>query len=148
MTVDSVVDAMYAAMSFELGERPDWQRQTAVFADNARLVRVNDEGVFEFDPRTFRENLEAMIDSGALPSFWEGELWRQTFELGDIAQVLSAYEMRTSRAGELIARAVKSIQLYRSNEKWCISAMLWRREGRQILIPLAAPPQQDSSSAG
>ena len=139
MNVNSVVDAMYASMSFELGQQPDWERQTEVFADNARLVRVNDDGVFEFDPRTFRQNLAAMIDSGALPSFWEGELWRQTFEFGDVAHVLSAYEMRTSRAGELIARAVKSIQLYRSNETWCISAMLWRREGRQLIVPPAAP---------
>ena len=139
MNVDSVVDSMYASMSFELGERPDWQLQSGIFAGNARLVRVNDDGVFEFDPTTFRQNLEGMIDSGALPSFWEGELWRQTFECGDVAHVLSAYEMRTSRNGELIARALKSIQLYRKHQRWWISAMLWRREGQGMTIPDSAP---------
>ena len=50
----------------------------AVFAPNARLVRVTDEGVFEFDPESYRANLEAMIDSGAMTSFWEEETWRET----------------------------------------------------------------------
>lgn len=139
MNADSIVDAMYASMSFERGERPDWQLQSEVFAGSARLVRVNDDGVFEFDPGSFRRNFEAMIDSGSMPSFWEGEIWRQTFELGDVAQVLSAYEMRTCRGGQLIARAVKSIQLYRSEGTWRISAMLWRREGREIVVPQTAP---------
>lgn len=130
MTVGRVVDEMYASMSFEPGERPDWAVQERIFDRNARLVRVNDDGVFVFDPRTFRENLEAMIESGALPSFYEQEVQRQIDEFGDIAHVLSMYEMRTSRGGELVARAVKSIQLFKRDDRWLISAMLWRRQGR------------------
>jgi hypothetical protein len=139
MNVDAVVDAMYASMSFEQDARPDWRLQAVVFADNARLVRVNDDGIFEFDPKTFRQNLESMIDSGLLRSFWEHELWRQTFEFGDVAHVLSAYEMRTSREGEVVARAVKSIQLYREQGTWRISAMLWRRENQHLLVPDTPP---------
>ena len=141
MTVNRVVDDMYASMSFERGERPNWQLQAEVFAENARLVRVNDDGVFEFDPRSFRENFESMIESGSMPSFCEVELWRQTREFGDIAHVLSAYEMRTHRGGELIARAVKSIQLYEKDGIWRISAMLWRREGRTTAIPRTTPSE-------
>jgi len=135
MSVDRTIRDMYASMSFERGERPDWQRQSELFAPNARLVRVNDGGIFEFDPRTFRADFEQMIDSGALPSFWEGELWRETAQYGDIAHVLSAYEMRTSRAGEVVSRAVKSIQLFHRDGRWWISAMLWRREGETVRIP-------------
>ncbi len=127
MSLDRVIRDMYASMCFERGERPDWQRQTEVFAHHARLVRVNDDGVFEFDVRTFREDFEARIESGALPSFWEGELWRETDEFGDVAHVLSAYEMRSAAAGEMIAHAIKSIQLVRKDGRWWISAMLWRR---------------------
>jgi len=86
--------------------------------------------VFAFDPQTFRKNFEEMIESGKLPSFYEQEVDRQTHEFGDIAHVLSVYEMRTSRGGELVARAVKSIQLFKRNDRWIISAMLWRRQGR------------------
>jgi len=127
MTLDRVITDMYASMCFERGERPDWPRHTELFAPNARLVRVNDDGVFEFDLATFREDLERMIDSGALPSFWEGEVSRETREFGDVAHVLSHYEMRSSRDGEVIARAVKSIQLFKREGRWWISAMLWRR---------------------
>lgn len=141
MTVDRVVDQMYASMSFELGEQPNWELQARIFADNARLVRVNDDGVFEFDPQTFRQNLEGMIESGSIRSFWERELWRQTHEFGDIAHVLSGYEMRTSRDGDLVARAVKSIQLFNRNERWYISAMLWRREGQSVLLGSGGVPQ-------
>lgn len=139
MTLDRVVGDMYASMSFEAGRRPDWKLQAEIFADHARLVRVNDDGVFEFDPRTFRENYEAMIDSGELRSFRETELWRQTHEFGDIAHVLSGYEMHTSQGGQFIARAVKSIQLFKKNGTWRISAMIWRREGRNLTLPGTAP---------
>lgn len=128
----SVIDTMYASMSFERGELPAWERQAEVFAPDARLVRVNDEGVFEFNPRTFREDLEQKIASGALPSFWESETSREMRVFGDIAHVLSTYEMRTCRGGELIARAIKSIQLFRRDGRWWISAMVWQREGRAI----------------
>ena len=136
MTLDRIIGDMYASMCFERGQKPDWQTQSEVFAPNARLVRVNDSGIYEFDPRTFRENFEQMIDSGALPSFWEGEIWRETHTFGDIAHVLSAYEMRASRCGDVVSRAIKSIQLYQRDSRWWISAMLWRREGENVRIPL------------
>jgi hypothetical protein len=131
---DRIIADLYASMSFERGERPDWRLQAEVFAPGARLVRVNDSGVFEFDPRTFRADFEQMIESGALPSFWEGELWRETHQYGDIAHVLSGYEMRTSREGEVVSRAVKSIQLFQRDGRWWISAMLWRREGEHVRV--------------
>ena len=135
MSLDEIIAAMYASFSFERGEEPNWALQEQIFAADARLVRVNDNGVFEFDPRSFRADLERMIASGALPSFWEGETARETREFADIAHVLSTYEMRESRGGKFVAKAVKSIQLFKRDGKWWISAMLWRRE------PASAPPQ-------
>jgi len=99
------------------------------------MVRINDGGVFEFDMASYRENLEGMIDSGELATFWEGELWRETRLFGDMAHVLSAYETRRSRNGELLNRGVNSIQLFRRDGRWWISAMIWRREGRNVRIP-------------
>jgi hypothetical protein len=142
MSVDSVVTELFACMSFKPGEQPDWRRQTEIFAPNARLVRVNDDGVFGFDPRTFRANFEAMIRAGNISSFYEVELWRETHEFGDVAQVLSGYEIRTSRDGAMIARAVKSIQLYNDGQEWRISALLWRRDGERKLTPANAPTPQ------
>jgi hypothetical protein len=139
MNLDDVIAEMYDSICFEEGHRPDWSRQTAIFAPGARLVRVTDDGVFEFDLDSYRQNLEAMIDSGAMPSFWEAEIWRETRQFGEVAHVLSAYEARRSRNAEVRNRGVNSIQLFRREDRWWISAMLWRREGRDVRIADAAP---------
>ena len=133
-SLDDVIASMYASLCFEEGQQPDWPAFMDLFAADARLVRVNDDGVFAFDPRTFRDDLERMIASGTLRSFWEGEVSRETDVFGDVAHVLSFYEARSSRDGALLGPAVKSIQLFRQNGRWSISAMLWRREGRLVKL--------------
>jgi hypothetical protein len=121
MNLDEVIAAMYGSFSFEEGARPDWELQREIFAPGARLVRVNDEGVLEFDPESFRQNLEGMIGSGAMTSFSEREVWREVQDFGDVAHVLSEYETPHFRA-------VKSIQLFRRDGRWWISAMIWRHD--------------------
>jgi len=140
MSIDRVIADMYDSVSFEPGTRPDWSRQGSIFAPWARMVRVNDEGVFDFDLDSYRINFESMIDSGVLPSFWESEIWRETHQFGEVAQVLSAYETRATRNGPMINRGVNSIQLFEKDGRWWISAMIWRREGRGVLIPDRVPP--------
>ena len=98
MSLDSVIAAMYDSVCFEKGERPDWQWQDEIFAPGARLVRITDDGVFEFNLQTHREDIDRSIDSGAFPSFWEGEIWRETKQFGEMAHELSAYETRAARA--------------------------------------------------
>lgn len=137
--IDSVIGEMYDAVCFEEGERPDWNRQSEIFAPEARMVRMNDDGIFEFSEQSYRVDFDAMIDSGVMPSFWEGELWRVTHQFGDMAHVLSAYETRRSRGGPVMNRGVNSLQLFRRDGRWWISAMIWRREGRDIRIPEKPP---------
>jgi len=137
--LDRVIAEMYDSVCFEEGRRPDWNRQAEIFAPAARLVRVTDAGIFEFDQESYRANLDAMIDAGEMPSFWEGELWRETHLFGEVAHVLSAYETRRSRGGEVLNRGVNSIQLFRDGDRWWISAMLWRREGSEIRVGDAPP---------
>ena len=139
MSIDSVIAEMYEMVSFEPGTRPDWSRQLEIFTPDARLVRVNDEGVFEFTPETFRRNFESMIDSGVLPSFWEGEIWRETHQFAEVAHVLSAYETRRTRDGAMVNRGVNSIQLFERDGRWWISAMIWRRDGKAVKIPDRVP---------
>src|ERR1043166_2554489 len=123
MTLDDVIREMYDMVCFEPGERPDWRRQDAIFAPGARLVRVTDDGVFEFDLASYQRNFEQMIDSGALPSFWEAEIWRETRQFGEVAHVLSAYETRHAREGTPVNRGVNSPQLFERDGRWWISAM-------------------------
>jgi hypothetical protein len=132
--LDALIAAMYETICFEAGERPDWRRQEEIFAPGARLVRVHDGGIFEFCLDSYRGNFEQMIDSGEMPSFWEAELWRETRLFEDVAHVFSAYESRRGRNGEFLGRGVNSIQLFRRDGEWRISAMIWRREGCDVRI--------------
>jgi len=133
--LDFVIREMYEIVSFEPGQRPDWKRQAEIFAPDARLVRVNDGGVFEFNLDDYVKDFDRMIDSGEMPSFWEAELWRETRLFGDVAHVLSAYETRRTREAPLMNRGVNSLQMFRRGDRWWISAMIWRREGKEISIP-------------
>ena len=137
--LDAVIASMYDCICFEAGERPDWKRQAELFAPDARMVRVTDDGVFEFDADSYRADIEASIDSGHITSFWEAEIWRETHLFDDVAHVLSAYETRRARGGDVLNHGVNSIQLFRRNSRWWISGMLWRREGRSVRIPDAPP---------
>jgi len=105
--LDAIIAAMYQSVCYEAGDLP-----------------------------SYRDHFEQMIASGELPSFWEGELWRETRLFGDMAHVLSAYETRRTREGALLNRGVNSIQLFQRDGRWWISAMIWRREGRDVRIPL------------
>jgi len=133
--LDTIIAAMYQSVCYEKGGAPDWKLEQEIFAPGARLVRINDDGVFEFDRESYRTNFESMIASGELASFWEGELWRETRLFGDMAHVLSAYETRRTRNGPVLNRGVNSIQLFRRDGRWWISAMIWRRQGRDVRIP-------------
>ncbi len=94
-----------------------------------------DDGVFAFDLHSYRRDFDRMIDSGEMPNFWEGEIWRETHLFGDVAHVLSAYETRRSRGGQVLNRGVNSIQSFKQGGRWWVSAMIWRREGREVRIP-------------
>ena len=133
--LDSVIARMYAGVCFEPGDRPNWSTEDEIFAPGARRVRINADGVFDFALASSLKYVDRMIDSGEMPSFWEGEIWRETRLFGDMAHVLSAYETRRTRNGRLLNRGVNSIQLFRREGRWWISAMIWRREGKNVVIP-------------
>jgi hypothetical protein len=137
-TIDSVVTAMYESVCFEKGSQPDWSRDREIFAPGARMVRVNDDGVFEFDLDSYIANFMQMIADGTLPEFWEGEIWRSEQVMDSVAHVLSGYETRPRRGGNLLNRGVNSIQMFRRDGRWWISAMIWRRDGKRFQTPLQA----------
>ena len=127
--LDSIIAAMYESVCYERGGHPDWQTDEKIFAPGARMVRINDGGIFEFDRKSYRTDFERMIASGELPSFWEGEIWRETRLFGDMAHVLSAYETKRPIDGEVVTnRGVNSIQLFKRDGKWKISSLIWLRK--------------------
>ena len=62
--LDSIIAAMYASVCYERGGHPDWKTDEQIFAPGARMVRINDAGVFEFDMPSYRIDFERMISAG------------------------------------------------------------------------------------
>ena len=133
-SLDEIITAMYETVSYPDGGHPDWDREAQIFVPGARLVRMNDTGVYEFDLKNYRVDFEKMIAKNELPSFWEGEIWREERVFLDMAHVLSAYETKRTPDGPVVNRGVNSIQLFRKDRRWWISAMIWRREGANVKI--------------
>ena len=144
-SLDAIVTALYDAVSFEQGARPNWERFRSLFEPTAVMVRI--------DPRVTaipaRERTEAAvrvrsiddyvarttaaIDSGALSAFNERELNRRTEVFADLAHVFSTYE-RTVEAGEL-RRGINSMQLVKDGSRWWIVSLSWTDETDDGQLP-------------
>jgi hypothetical protein len=129
--IGAVIDEMYAMISGPAGPR-DWSRQRNCFLPDARQIRtsVGEDGrsamkVMGLDD--YARDTQPFFDASA---FYEVETERRIDVFGNIAQVWSRYEARSSPdEAEPERRGVNSIQLFRHpDEGWRIVAMIWDNE--------------------
>ena len=138
-SIDGVVRALYEVISGPAGDR-DWDRERSLFLPGARLVPTRplpDGGAAAdvFDVEGYIASRRPMF---AVQSVWETEIARQTFVFGNLAHVLSSYELRRSSpdGGELPAvRGVNSIQLFHDGARWWVTAMIWGNERPGLTLP-------------
>lgn len=121
-----LLEKLYAVISFEEGNEPDWSGLGSVFSEHARITRVTPEGTDHLDPKAFLSMTRSLLELGAYTSFYEFEVARRVDRFGDMAQVWSLYETRRNRtAREALGRGVNSIQLLRDQSGWKVLALLW-----------------------
>jgi hypothetical protein len=118
-----------AALSFEHGERPRYEKIRELFIAEGRLIKNSSEspeisGVVEFiEPR------RRSVDSGGLTSFHESETAAITEVFGNVAHRFSTYEKRGVLNGApFAARGVISTQFIRTPCGWRMSSMAWDDE--------------------
>jgi hypothetical protein len=117
---------LYAVISFEEGDEPNWSGLEGLFSTHARITRITPEGTDHMDPKSFVEMTRHLIEIGAYTGFYEYEVARNVEQFGDIAQVWSLYETRRNRAArEALGRGVNSIQLIREGGVWRVLGLLW-----------------------
>lgn len=122
----AVLKRLYAVISFEEGDEPDWDGLKNVFSEHARITRVTPEGTDHLDPKSFLAMTQDLLELGAYTSFFEVEVARRIDRFGDVAQVWSHYETRRNRAAkEPLGRGVNSIQLIREQDTWRVLGLLW-----------------------
>lgn len=144
-SLDGIVNALYASVSFAAGSRPDWTRFRSLFDPSALLVRI-DARLAQVDPRErdehpvrinsldeYIERTNAAVESGALTAFTERELIRRTDVFTDLASVFSTYE-RSADAGE-VRRGINSLQLVKDGTRWWVVSLSWTDEIEHGLLP-------------
>jgi hypothetical protein len=143
-SLDAIVNALYASLSFESGAQPEWRRFRSLFDPAALMVRVDarlarqhgadsDESAVRVSSiDDFVARTTAAIESGALPELRERELTRRTEVFGDLAAVFSTYDRSV---GEDVRRGINSIQLAKDGERWWVISISWSDEIEHGSLP-------------
>ena len=125
-SITRAIDELYAVISFEEGEDPNWQGLRALFSPHARITRITPEGTDHMDRDGFLAMTRSLLEHGAYTSFYEFEVARTVERFGGMAQVWSGYETRRNRGARApLGRGVNSIQLIRDGEGWRVLGLLW-----------------------
>jgi hypothetical protein len=125
-SIARVLKLLYAVISFEEGDEPNWQGLQEVFSKHARITRVTPEGTDHMDVSNFVAMTRNLVDVGVYTSFYEFEVARRVDRFGDIAQVWSHYETRRNKsARDALGAGVNSIQLIREDDAWRVLGLLW-----------------------
>jgi len=140
-SIDGIVRALYECISGPAGAPRDWERERKLFLPGARLVptRPGPEGgaiADVFDVGGYIASRTPMFEKD---SVFETELERRTFVFGNIAHVLSAYELRRAPDQKPYMRGINSIQLFHDGDRWWVLAILWDNERPENPLPPLQP---------
>jgi hypothetical protein len=139
-SLDAIVNALYASLSFQAGGQPDWVRFRSLFDPAALMVRVDSRHARQPDEPAVRissiddyiARTTTAIESGGLTEFRERELTRRTEVFGDLAAVFSTYERSV---GEDVRRGLNSLQLVKDGERWRLISISWTDEVEHCTLP-------------
>jgi len=118
-SIDAIINAYYDVVSGSSTEPWEFERDKFIHSESALITRFDENGNAE------SHTLEAeYIPIGLLPKadFYEKELKRKVSKYGNIAQVWSAFEIRTDPNTESNTRGLNSIQLHYENGRWWIDS--------------------------
>jgi hypothetical protein len=148
-SIDAVVRALYEVISGPAGAPRDWSRERALLHPGARLIptRLSPDGrpladVFDLDG--YIASRSPMFEKDA---FFESEIARETFVFGNIAHVLSAYELRRAPGEPPFLRGINSIQLFHDGRRWWVLSIAWdnERPGNPLPVEDGRFRQRDST---
>lgn len=141
-SIDAIIRAMYAAVSFTEARGPDALRLASLCVPHARLIKVNHDGIDDMSVPEFVERVQLRINDQGLRSFDERELFRRTEVFAGIAHVFTTYESRTDDSGDqVLYRGINSVQLRHDGRRWWILTILWTDERDDCPIPPAYLPR-------
>jgi hypothetical protein len=127
-SIDAIINAYYEVISGASDDPWQFERDKFLHSVKAVIIRLDDNGEADF------HSLEAeYIPMGLKPreDFYEHELKRIVSKYGNIAQVWSAFEIRTAPETPSDIRGLNSIQLHYENGRWYIDSWTAQMESEQ-----------------
>jgi hypothetical protein len=142
-SIDGMIAAFYDAISGPAGAPRQWARDSTLYIPGVRFVSmsmangqpvaaVSDHGQY-----IARTN-DWLVQNG----FFEREIGRVTRRFGNVANVLSSYEYRSTPGGPVLGRGVNSIQLFWDGQRWWIANAIWDSERPDNPIPADLLPRE------
>lgn len=119
ISTGTIIDAYYDVISGSSNDPWQFERDKYIHAENAVITKLDENGKAE------SHSLEAEyipLLSSPKEDFYEKELKRKVSQFGNIAQVWSAFEVRTDPKVASTTRGLNSIQLHYENGRWWIDS--------------------------
>jgi hypothetical protein len=124
-SVDTIITAYYAVVSGSSTDPWQFERDKYIHSENAVITRLDDNGKAE----SHALEVEYMpLVLAPKEDFYEKELKRKVSQFGNIAQVWSAFEIRTDPEIVSNIRGLNSIQLHFENGRWFIDSWICEME--------------------
>ena len=130
-SIDAIINAYYDVVSGSSSDPWEFERDKFIHSESAVITRLDENGKAE------SHTLEAeYIPIGLSPKedFHEKELKRKVSKYGNIAQVWSAFEIRTDPKTESNIRGLNSIQLHYENGRWWIDSWTCEMESEKSSV--------------
>ncbi|WP_411768941.1 hypothetical protein [Winogradskyella sp. A3E31] len=118
-SIDAIINAYYDVVSGSSSDPWEFERDKFIHSKSAVITRLDENG------KAKSHTLEAeYIPIGLSPKedFYEKELKRTVSKYGNIAQVWSAFEIRTDPNTKSNIRGLNSIQLHYESGRWWIDS--------------------------
>jgi len=137
-TAEGVVTEIYDLVSFEAGERPDWDRVRALFIPEAVIVlRTSRDATTVFSVEGFVDDFVRFIEQtpAGQQGFTEKILKTKSMVFGDMAHVLVLYEAHITGSPRAPSQGVDSFSLIKQDGIWRIAAITNELPGEGRPIP-------------
>jgi len=138
VSMDAIIDALYAVISGDAGVARDWDRMRNLFHPAARLMptATTPQGQGVIRPLTPQDYVDRAGPGLVRDGFHEMEIARRTERFGRIAHVFSTYEGRRALTdAEPFLRGINSIQLFDDGTRWWIVSVYWQAEDANTPLP-------------
>lgn len=139
-SIDAIIRAYYASISFAAGKLPDYRRLRTLFHPRARITppRADDSLAAEvLDVEPFLERSQGIIMGSELErrGLFQREVFRSVEAFGNVAHVFSTYESSLADEPRPFERGINSIQLLKQGHGWAVLNIMWEIERKDLAIP-------------